>query len=77
MVKELNFSDVRKELSRLLDEVERTHEEIIVKRRGRRIAKITPYGKGERDRYPLRGLGVWMSEDFDEPMPELWQKLAN
>lgn len=26
--------------------------------------------------YPLRGLPLTMSEDFDEPMPELWDALS-
>ncbi|MGB2926085.1 MAG: hypothetical protein WBB82_12355 [Limnothrix sp.] len=26
--------------------------------------------------YPLRGLPITISEDFDEPMPELWDALA-
>jgi hypothetical protein len=26
--------------------------------------------------YPLRGLSVTISDDFDEPMPELWETLA-
>ncbi|MGD1953209.1 MAG: hypothetical protein ACFB14_26720 [Leptolyngbyaceae cyanobacterium] len=25
--------------------------------------------------YPLRGLPLTVSEDFDEPMPELWEAL--
>jgi hypothetical protein len=27
-------------------------------------------------RYPLRGLPLQMSEDFDAPMPELWESLG-
>jgi hypothetical protein len=26
--------------------------------------------------YPLRGLPITISDDFDEPMPELWEALA-
>ncbi len=26
--------------------------------------------------YPLRGLPITISEDFDEPMPELWEALT-
>ena len=26
--------------------------------------------------YPLRGLPITISDDFDEPMPELWESLA-
>lgn len=26
--------------------------------------------------YPLRGLFITISDDFDEPMPELWEAIA-
>ena len=26
--------------------------------------------------YPLRGLPIVIAEDFDEPMPELWESLS-
>lgn len=26
--------------------------------------------------YPLRGLPITISEDFDDPLPELWEALA-
>ena len=26
--------------------------------------------------YPLRGLPITISDDFDEPMPELWEAIA-
>ncbi len=26
--------------------------------------------------YPLRGLPITISEDFDDPMPELWEALT-
>ncbi|MGG6270031.1 hypothetical protein ACQ4M3_32070 [Leptolyngbya sp. AN03gr2] len=26
--------------------------------------------------YPLRGLPIVVAEDFDEPMPELWESLS-
>ncbi len=29
-----------------------------------------------RSRYTLRGLPLQMSEDFDAPMPELWESLG-
>ena len=27
--------------------------------------------------YPLRGLPITISEDFDDPLPELWEALAD
>jgi len=76
-VKELTLSEVRRDLPSLIDEVLATGEEIVIKRRGKPVARLGAYVESEGDRYPLRGLGVWMSDDFDEPMQELWEKLAN
>jgi hypothetical protein len=30
----------------------------------------------EETSYPLRGLPIVIAEDFDEPMPELWESLS-
>lgn len=30
----------------------------------------------KENHYPLRGLPLKMSEDFDDPMPELWDALG-
>jgi hypothetical protein len=30
----------------------------------------------EQKQYPLRGLPLTIGEDFDEPMPELWDALG-
>jgi prevent-host-death family protein len=76
MARELSLSDFRKSLPSLIDEVVQTNQEIVVLRRGKRVATLIPYREGPSDRYPLRGLGVWMSDDFDEPMEDLWDTLS-
>ncbi|MEM9274547.1 MAG: hypothetical protein AAGA80_16525 [Cyanobacteria bacterium P01_F01_bin.143] len=35
----------------------------------------SPQGTPEKT-YPLRGLPITISDDFDEPMPELWKALG-
>ena len=37
----------------------------------------TPSPQSTSDKtYPLRGLPIEIDDDFDEPMPELWEALA-
>jgi hypothetical protein len=42
------------------------------------LAKIVSFRKAKPDseRYPLRGLTIRVSKDFDKPAPELWGTLA-
>jgi prevent-host-death family protein len=75
-VKQLNLSEVRKDLPGLVDEVIETKEDIVITRRGKPVAKIVPFSEDDVNRYPLRGLGVWMSDDFNEPMTELWEAMT-
>ncbi len=75
MARELSLSDFRKALPSLIDEVGQTNQEIVILRRGKRVATLSPYREAPSERYPLRGLGVWMSDDFDEPMADLWDAL--
>jgi antitoxin (DNA-binding transcriptional repressor) of toxin-antitoxin stability system len=55
--------------------VEEAGLEIVILRRGKPVAKITPLGADERSRHPLRGRGIWISDDFDEPLDDLWESL--
>ncbi|WP_228016642.1 hypothetical protein [Synechocystis sp. LEGE 06083] len=36
----------------------------------------TDLKKNSKKTYPLRGLPITISEDFDDPMPELWEVLT-
>ena len=71
----VNIHQAKTHLSRLLERVERG-EEIILARAGKPIARLVrfetpapPVRQGGR----LRGQ-IWMSEDFDAPLPEEIQK---
>ncbi len=73
-MKTLNISDVRKILPELLKEIQITHETVTITRYGKPIVNIVPYedrSVGDKN-YPLRNLPILLSEDFDEPLPELW-----
>ncbi|WP_207714061.1 hypothetical protein [Scytonema sp. UIC 10036] len=57
-----------------------THNEILITRNGMPIARIVSLTiNSDSDvphNYPLRGMPITISEDFDEAMPELWDALS-
>ena len=68
----VNVHDAKTHLSRLLERVEHG-EEIVIARAGKPIARLVPFERSPAGKRPL-GLykgQIWMSEDFDEPLP--WQ----
>jgi prevent-host-death family protein len=67
---QVNVHDAKTHLSRLLERVEQG-EEIIVARAGKPVAKLVPIkAPGKRPIGRDKGK-IWMSDDFDEPLP--WQ----
>lgn len=73
-MKMLNISDVRNSLPSVIEEVVQSNEMIVITRYGKPIAKIVPFRKEESQKspYPLRGKPIKIADDFDEPIPELW-----
>ena len=66
----VNIHEAKTHLSRLLARV-MGGEEIIIAKAGRPIAKLVPYGIPNKQRVPGTAKGkIWISEDFDEPLPE-------
>ena len=71
----VNIHEAKTHLSRLLERVERG-EEIILARAGKPIARLVrfqPETSPQRQGGRLRGQ-IWMSDDFDAPLPEEIQK---
>lgn len=71
MEESVNIHQAKTHLSRLVERVE-AGEEITLARAGRPVARLVPY----RLRREPRRLGiwkgqVWMSPDFDAPLPEI------
>jgi len=67
----INIHDAKTHLSRLVERVERG-EELVIARGGRPVARLVPL----ETRTQPRRLGIWkdqmwISPDFDEPIPEL------
>ena len=71
-------TEVRSHLPSVLEDVEQTREAVIVTRYGKPIASIIPFKEksSRATRYPLRGQAISLTEDFDEPIPDLWDALA-
>ena len=77
-MRKLKVSEVRNRLPSLLDEIALSNEPIVVTRHGKPVAKIVSFHRAKpgAQRYPLRGLPIRVSKDFDKPAPELWETLA-
>ena len=77
-MKYYDIADLQKELPTLLDEIGDSREEVMITRDGIAVAMILPFAKSKpgANPYPLRGQPFWIADDFDEPMPELWEALA-
>jgi prevent-host-death family protein len=69
--KTVNVHEAKTHLSRLLADVERGAE-VTIARAGRPIARLVPaQAPGKRELGLERGQ-IWISPDFDDPMPEDW-----
>ncbi|MCU0536939.1 MAG: hypothetical protein MUD14_23880 [Hydrococcus sp. Prado102] len=51
---------------------------VIITRNGVPVARIVPCRTKTSftAHYPLRGMPIKIADDFDEPMPELWEALG-
>lgn len=77
MMKELEIHETDTTLITLVDEIAANSSEVIITRNGKPVARIIPFGTTlSKSNYPLRGMPISISEDFDEPMPELWEALG-
>ena len=69
--KTVNVHEAKTHLSRLLVEVENGGE-VTIARAGRPIARLVPaMPRAKRELGFERGK-IWISPDFDEPMPDAW-----
>ena len=66
---EVNIHEAKTHLSRLLARVA-AGEEVIISKAGRPIARLVPIRTRNKDRVPGQDEGkIWISDDFDEPLP--------
>lgn len=66
----VNIHEAKTHFSKLLRRVQ-AGEEIVIANAGRPVAKLVPLGTAQTKRVPggMKGR-IWISDDFDDPMPE-------
>ena len=78
-MRSFSISSARSKLPSLLDDVFTKHETIIISRKGKPVAQLSPIPadtfQDEAACFPLRGVSITISDNFDEPAPELWEAL--
>lgn len=68
-MKVVNMHEAKTTLSQLVEQVERG-EEVVLARAGQPVVRLVPIRRGQRRQLgQWRGRG-WMSDDFDDPLPE-------
>jgi antitoxin (DNA-binding transcriptional repressor) of toxin-antitoxin stability system len=77
-MKYLNVQETDSTLIAILNELAATQTEFVITREGIPIARIVPcqVESVSSHHYPLQGMPIMIAEDFDEPMPELWEALG-
>ncbi|MGL5807370.1 MAG: type II toxin-antitoxin system Phd/YefM family antitoxin [Xenococcaceae cyanobacterium] len=76
-MKYINVQETEVSLAAIVDEITTTQSEIVITRNGLPVARITPCQTTiPVGHYPLRGMPITIADDFDEPMPELWEALG-
>lgn len=77
-MKYLNLQEMDVTLTAIVDEIAATQSEIVILRNGLPVARIVPcqISSPSAQHYPLRGMPITIADDFDEPMPELWEALG-
>jgi prevent-host-death family protein len=68
-----NMHDAKTHLSRLAERAA-GGEEIVIARNGRPLAKLVPIAGRKALKFGLAKGEIWMSDDFDDPLPWEIQK---
>ena len=76
-MKKFNVSEARQHLPSLVDGVAESGEEVLITRRGQPLARLVPFrpAKARQATPSLRGLPIEVADDFDDPLPEIWEAL--
>ncbi len=77
-MKTVSISEARNHLPEIVEDVAHGREALVITRYGTPQATIVPYEEpdAQKMRYPLRGHPITVAEEFDQPMPDLWDALA-
>lgn len=71
MAKTVNVHEAKTHLSRLLADVEKGGE-VTIARAGKAVARLVRIEPPAKRELGLERGEIWMSPDFDEPMPDDW-----
>lgn len=76
-MKYIDIADAQQYLLSLLEEIAVSREKVTITLDGVAVGMILPSNpvKPKVSKYPLRGLPIQIAEDFDEPLPELWEAI--
>jgi prevent-host-death family protein len=72
----LNLQEIDPSLAAIVNQISVNQSEIVITRNGTPLARIIPYKIPRNRHYPLLGMPITIADDFDEPMPDLWQALS-
>jgi len=74
----VNIHEAKTQLSRLLEEVARG-QDVIIARAGQPVARLSAYQPPRRQIDPPGGMAgeIWMAEDFDAPLDDLFDCLSD
>jgi prevent-host-death family protein len=76
-MKRVNMHEAKTHLSRLVDDAI-NGEEVVIARAGRPLVTLVPYVAKKKARTPGAWKGkVWISPDFDDPLPEFEDAFYN
>ncbi len=72
----VNIQDAKTQLSRLLEQVQ-AGEDVVIAKAGTPIARLVPYAPQKRKIAPPGAMEgqIWIADDFDAPMDELFDCL--
>lgn len=74
MATQVNIHEAKTHFSKLVDRVT-AGEDIVVAKAGRPVMRLVPIAKRAKRRLPGTAKGkVWMSEDFNAPLPAKFMK---
>ncbi len=77
MVREMSVSETRKRLLTLVEEIAGSRDDVVITKRGKPIARLVACAPERPKRHPLRGRKIWVSDDFNEPMDDIWEALKD
>ena len=74
-MKALNISTARNTLPALVESVSTTRVPVVLLRYGKPAAMLVPIKvkTAQTNPYPLRDVPITVAEDFDAPVPNLWE----